>query len=233
MLLRKKSTYSFDGQIDLNFRFNTPNKCPRCNYSLSPAYTSLTVTKTDHFTVTYFCTNCAEVFLTDYVKNFFNDEYLMKAVYPKQFEAQLFDDSITTVSPNFIEIFNQSKSAESNGLDQISGVGYRKSLEFLVKDYAIYQCGGDSATIESIKDCALVQCIDNHIKHPRISSITKRAAWLGNDETHYVRKYTDEDIETLKSLIKLSVNWITMDLDSLELEERIVHPSQLKNESQD
>ena len=35
----------------------------------------------------------------------------------------------------FLTIYNQSLSAEDNNLDQIAGIGYRKALEFLIKDY--------------------------------------------------------------------------------------------------
>jgi hypothetical protein len=41
--------------------------------------------------------------------------------------------------------------------------------------------------------------------------MAKRAAWLGNDETHYVRKWEDHDLEDLKSLIKVTGNWIEME----------------------
>lgn len=34
------------------------------------------------------------------------------------------------------------------------------------------------------------------------------AVWLGNDETHYYRRWEDKDINDLKLLIKLTANWI-------------------------
>ena len=34
----------------------------------------------------------------------------------------------------------------------------------------------------------------------------KRATWLGNDETHYVRRWEDKDITDLKNLVRLTVN---------------------------
>jgi hypothetical protein len=33
-----------------------------------------------------------------------------------------------------VEIAQQASDAEQYGLDQIAGVGYRKALEFLIKD---------------------------------------------------------------------------------------------------
>jgi hypothetical protein len=41
--------------------------------------------------------------------------------------------------------------------------------------------------------------------------VAKRAAWLGNDETHYIRKWEDKDLDDLKKLIKLTVLWIEME----------------------
>ena len=32
--------------------------------------------------------------------------------------------------------------------------------------------------------------------------------WLGNDETHYVRKWEEKDIRDLKILIRLTESWI-------------------------
>ena len=36
----------------------------------------------------------------------------------------------------------------------------------------------------------------------------ERAVWLGNDETHYERKWIGKDLQDLKVLIRLTVNWI-------------------------
>lgn len=41
------------------------------------------------------------------------------------------------VSPQFVEIYNQAKAAESFQLDQITGLGLRKALEFLIKDLEV------------------------------------------------------------------------------------------------
>lgn len=36
--------------------------------------------------------------------------------------------------------------------------------------------------------------------------------WLGNDETHYVRKWEASDISDLKMLIDLTAHWMTSEL---------------------
>ncbi|HEX3036479.1 MAG TPA: hypothetical protein VHT73_15385, partial [Thermodesulfobacteriota bacterium] len=50
--------------------------------------------------------------------------------------------------------------------------------------------------------------ISNYITNPNIQEVAKRAAWLGNDETHYLRIWTDKDVHDLKLLIQLTVRWI-------------------------
>ena len=45
-----------------------------------------------------------------------------------------------------------------------------------------------------------------------------RASWLGNDETHYQRKWEDQDLEDLKKVLQLTVHWISME----ELTESVI-----------
>ena len=101
--------------------------------------------------------------------------------------------------------------AEANGLDQIAGPGYRKSLEFLVKDFLVNHVHpGDLEKENTIKGMFLGKCIEDMIDEKRIKNCAKRAAWLVNDETHYTRKWEEKDIHDLKSLINMTVNWIDL-----------------------
>jgi len=40
---------------------------------------------------------------------------------------------------------------------------------------------------EKIEKTQLGNVIENFVNDTRIQSVAKRAAWLGNDETHYIR----------------------------------------------
>ncbi len=44
--------------------------------------------------------------------------------------------------------------------------------------------------------------------------MAERAAWLGNDETHYQRKWTDKDISDLKTVISLAEHWIDISMET-------------------
>lgn len=85
------------------------------------------------------------------------------------------------------------------------GIGLRKALEFLVKDFAISENPGK---VDEIQKNLLGACIDKYINDTNVKECAKRAAWLGNDETHYVRKWGNKDIEDLKLLVRLTVNWL-------------------------
>lgn len=102
----------------------------------------------------------------------------------------------------------QSELAEKNGYDKICGMGYRKAIEFLIKDYL---CKIYPESSETIKKEMLSQSI-NRITENRIKVLASRCAWLGNDETHYTKKHGKYDIETLKIFINSVVHYIDAEL---------------------
>lgn len=117
----------------------------------------------------------------------------------------------------FVTIFNQSIKAEHNDLDQIAGPGFRKAIEFLIKDFIISKFKPDETErIDKIKKMFLAQCIEEFIDNSQIKQCSKRAVWLGNDETHYIRKWDSKDIQDLKTLISMTVNWIELDVKTNE-----------------
>lgn len=133
--------------------------------------------------------------------------YLLTSIGPKIYIEKKFPTIINYISKDFLEIYNQALRAESDGLDQISGPGYRKALEFLIKDYLIKKIN-DSNMEDTIKKENLGVCIENRIHDANIREMAKRAAWLGNDETHYVREWGERDLQDLKQLINLTVHWM-------------------------
>jgi hypothetical protein len=116
-----------------------------------------------------------------------------------------FADAIRDISSTFCDIYGEAHKAEHLGLTQICGVGYRKALEFLIKDYLIKERPDDKAAIESTM---LGQCIQRYVTDPKTKQVAERATWLGNDETHYQRRGIDKDLSDLKALISLALYWI-------------------------
>ena len=183
-----------------------PKQCSICQHYIVPVRRGCYI-KTDESEVqiAYQCPQCENVFVAKFQFNRGGGGYVYYKSEPIVFVEEECSEEIKNVSPNFQKIYNQARAAEVSNLDQIAGMGYRKALEFLIKDFLIQRHPTDE---DKIKSKLLGQCIDDYIDDPNLKACAKRATWLGNDETHYFRKWEDKDINDLKTLIKLSINWV-------------------------
>lgn len=102
-------------------------------------------------------------------------------------------------SSKFIKTYLQSLEAESNGHDEIAGMGYRKAIEYLVKDWAIQTNPTEKTKILG----QWLSGIINDFFNGDLKDILERATWLGNDQTHYNKLFEEYNIEHLKELIGL------------------------------
>lgn len=185
-----------------------PNKCPFCHNKITPNLI-YGHRNDDILEVICICPNqdCKRSFIgyySDYGSFFlFEGETTLGTV-----EGMDFSDTISAISDNFICIYNQAFAAEQYGLVDVCGVGYRKALEFLIKDYVILSNSEDK---EKITGMNLARCIDEYVDDCKVKSVAQRAVWLGNDETHYVRIWDGRSIDDLKILIDLTLHWIEME----------------------
>jgi hypothetical protein len=188
---------------------NYPNKCPFCHNTIIPK-TLFGYRKIDKLEVIFICpsTSCDEVFIGYYSISGNSPTYSGNTSIGKPVNKS-FNETISNVSPSFVEIYNQAYFSEQNKLLEICGIGYRKALEFLIKDYLIKNKPADKEDIEKI---LLGRCIEKYVEDTRIKSVAKRAVWLGNDETHYIRKWENKNLQDLKKLIDLTVLWIESEL---------------------
>jgi hypothetical protein len=201
-----------------------PDKCPVCNFSVSPEFILIHNKEPRLLEILCGCprNQCGSLFFVVYRNRTTSLEtkyYTLSHYYPYSRENKEFPEEIMQVSSNFVEIFNQAYHAEQEGLDLICGVGYRKALEYLIKDFATH-LNPDEA--EQVRKLPLQQCIQKYINQPEIKEMAERAVWLGNDETHYVRKWEDKDIKDLKNLIDLTVFFISMTLKAKKYREEMV-----------
>lgn len=123
-----------------------------------------------------------------------------------------FPDIINRISPQFEAIYNEAYVAEKMNLLQICGAGYRKALEFLVYDYAIYKDPNKADEIE--KTGTFANLISTYIKEDLLFAHVNAAAWVGNEEIHYYRKHPDLDLKDL-------IQFIDDVIGVIELNERL------------
>lgn len=117
---------------------------------------------------------------------------------------------VNNTFPEFKDIYEQSLEAESQGLNQIAGVGFRKSIEFLIKEYVIHK-NPDSS--EEVKSKFLGKVINENLSEfPKIQALAKAAVWIGNDETHFVRVHDDKDIQDMKEFLTAAALFISAEL---------------------
>lgn len=222
--------YSGIERKELNFILEPPKSCPYCDVAWQPEFIDSVYTMSDpalrrsediinyyldglySVDVFWFCFNCQNTSISRYSGDF-EDEIRLCYSFPKKAHRENFYSGIVEISPDFIKIYNEAADAECNSLLEVAGMGYRKALEFLVKDYAIKFNQSDKDAIEKMN---ISDCVNTYITHPDTAEIVKRTFWIANDQTHYVKLHTDMGLEDLKNLLELSINFITMDLRAKE-----------------
>lgn len=192
-----------------------PEECPFCHHKITPI-NIYGFSNNNTFDVLQLCPNriCQKSFVSIYdLRNQFTGRTTQGTLVTKDFSS-----TIHEISESFTTIYNQAYSAEQQNLTEICGVGYRKALEFLIKDYLIKKNSSDT---EVIQNKLLGLCIKDLVDDKRVQSVAKRAVWLGNDETHYIKKWEGKNLEDLKKLIELTLHWIEMEALTESFEEEM------------
>lgn len=212
MLHQIKTLY---GNMNLQ---TAPDECPYCHNKITPVniygFRNSVTSKLD---TVQLCPNleCHNTFISYYNEAPNGLWYYNGTTTQGILIGRDFSKTIEEISKDFVLIYNQSFVAEQQNLNEICGVGYRKSLEFLIKDYLIKKTPADN---EKIEKKLLGPCISDLVDDSRIKSVAKRAVWLGNDETHYIKKWEGKNLNDLKKLIDLTVHWIEMEALTISFE---------------
>lgn len=153
---------------------------------------------------------CGAVFIAEFDHRPWSGPYSkegweFRRAFPMEPLPPIISKEITQISPSFFGLYKQALAADHHGLTDVFGMALRKALEFLIKDYAISKTPTEDA---AIKAAMLGAVIKKHVSDPNIKACAERAVWLGNDETHYERRWTGHDVTDLKTLIQLTLNWI-------------------------
>lgn len=217
MGLKKIIAMDVDESYRNEFDYEEIEECPRCHFAIQPQVIKACYVRKvssdsyGHLYITYFCPKCHRFFLTDYHQFSMGPYYKYAGGYtqaPATPNYEKFTPQISTLSPTFVSTYAQAQQAEASGLSEIYGIGYRKALEYLVKDYL---CHITPEHEEDIKEEFLGQSI-KRIDNPRIKTLAERSTWIGNDETHYVRKYEDLNVDDMKRFIMAMVRYVDSEL---------------------
>lgn len=194
----------------------TPNHCPQCHTKIYPVvigHSDITETETfPIFTVIFLCPSCKNHFVETYNK--IKDKTFSIGYKPSNTIDEEVPTKIKEFFPRFYNIYCQALTAETYGLEELIGIGFRKSIEFLIKDFLIKTT---DIPEDNITKMTLQKAI-NEITDVRIRTLATKTYWLGNDETHYVKKHTDRDYKDMKKFIRVLYSYIDFELTYLDSE---------------
>ncbi|UTY39421.1 hypothetical protein NMU03_00885 [Allocoprobacillus halotolerans] len=156
-----------------------------------------------------------QLILSDYYGDF--DQIVNYHVYPKVIPEEInFDSRLNDlISPDFCTVYKQALIADNEGLNEITGLAFRKAFEILVKDYAAYL--NKNIDKQEILKLTLKQTIDKYFKSSEFEPIFRKISWLGNDHSHTFNKHDDYNVNDLKRFIHACISKIISQLDLEEL----------------
>ncbi len=201
------NTWTFD---------SVPDECPICHRGIDPRFLAGVVRSSAEMEeadveLVFQCPrrDCARAFIGRY-RGLYDQglgDYLMelRGTAPHTPPAAAHPDEVAAVSPRFVSAVAQARAAEAWGLGELAGCGYRRALEFLVRDFCARRSPADVA---AIRRKALGHVIEDHVDDPGVRECARRAAWLENDEAHEPRRWQEKDIALLKDLLALTESWV-------------------------
>lgn len=163
-----------------------------------------------HCAFIYTCPSCHRYIIIDYaISPRIYETHVIKYNYTFSSNANYpFPDNLETLSPRFKKIYKQASRAENSGLDELSGFGYRKALEFLIKDYLIKNKMNDG---QKIKSDSLNNCI-KRLNDSDLQNVSRISTGIGNDSTHYVLENPDLGLDDLKNYLDVTAQYIAFKL---------------------
>lgn len=187
--------------------FNTKEICPYCNKAIYPEIKATNFSNnSNHVSCIMSCPACSQEFFIKFKRDTANANYVYyyyeALPYPEP-QVNLPAD-FQELFPEFYKIYTEAAKAESYNLLEICGMGYRKALEALVKQYAIELFPDET---EAIQNEMLMPTI-KRFASPKIVTLATAATWLGNDHAHLVTKHPDYDLEALKTFINVLCQYI-------------------------
>jgi hypothetical protein len=203
-----------DGKLRQTFNINFPDVCGNCGRKVHPNFLMGAFVDEDDQKLSmeaiFKCNNpnCNHFILGYYQRDSLDEAFKLVYVAPGKPLEKVFSKEIMGLSPKFIRLYNQLVSAEQSGLDLIIGLGYRKALETLVKDYLVYL---EPQNKQSIYNLSLNQGI-NSLDNNNIKEISKRITGLDHYEESFTRQWKRKDIQDLKKLIDVTSSFFTLNL---------------------
>lgn len=192
------------------FKYRKPATCPYCNVGTDATYESKYAVPFNGgqlLLATCKCTACGKIF-------FFACEKSTAPIaqnvctYPTISVKPYENKHLAAISERFIEIYNQALEAEFAGHLELAAIGFRTALEILIKDFAINILKEPEDSVTSKKLCP---AIGTYLHQEEMVKTADVVRILGNDYTHYKRKYPEHDFVLLKTYMEIFLKQIEVE----------------------
>lgn len=210
----------FSNTPALNFPFLKPTLCPHCGISTDAVFrdakqlpfSSGGAEKSLSFvSLLWACTACKRHFLTCYVADKKRRAATLVYMYPPA-APYAPDPLVQDLSPRFVDLYRQAQAAEDLEAWDVAAMGYRAALEVLLKDYAIRALGRDEKAVARSKLADLIVEVFHEQELVNCADVVRL---LGNDYTHFQRRYTDVDFLNIRRYLDLLVSSVAARLAML------------------
>jgi len=198
--------------------YSKPATCPDCGIGTDGVPNQLNYLTLDNntylFIATCSCTFCEKIFFYACYRNRDqSDNASMVCIYPNV-DSTYSNNVLQNISPRFIDMYNQALRSEANEDFELAAIGYRSSLEILIKDFAIAELREPK---DDVVKQSLFNAIKKYLKRKDFVNTADVIRILGNDYTHYDKKYPEHDFVILKGYMDIF-------LSQIETQYKINHP---------
>lgn len=211
ILLKTKSIKYHNGTYaaTTNIFIEIPYLCPICGVSNNPVTSHLNISPYEKSSIIFYrhqCSGCSKLFFTTQMVE--DRKGTLINQYPES-KKRTFDDLIIQMSPRFVELYNQSESSENKNHIDLAGMGYRASLEVLIKDYALHF---QLDSKESIAKLNLNNAIGKYFNGDESIIPADVVRKLGNDYAHWEKEHNDLPLSVLKTYLEIFIKQIEVKL---------------------
>lgn len=213
--MKTKKRVFFPSNSSERFESVVPVECPHCGAYSTPQIidqTYLTQPGMKIWLFLFYNDCCDKQSFALYKKRSGSAEFL--GILPSVHKIPQLPESLSKISPRFVSLYQQSFDAEQNSYYELAGSGYRNAIEVLIKDFAIQEL---KIPEKEVCKKSLFQAIESYLPSINASISADVMRVLGNDYTHYERKYENVDFQVLKRYMQIFIN-------SIDCEYLIRHP---------
>lgn len=187
---------------------DVPLECPYCGKVIEftqRGYSSLDINIYNTYYIFLLYSKCCDKnSVASYRHDKKNKIIEFLSMYPNP-KPSVLPDSIHVLSPRFITLYADSEYTYSKNMFELAGSGFRNALEILIKDFAINELNEDS---KEVSKKSLFDAIESYLPDPKLKKAADVVRILGNDYTHYDRKYNQYDIDLLKVYLDIFIKRI-------------------------